>query len=783
LFIFSETSGSSIYDYVGDALPGTINGTPARTELGPIGGTLQLNYPSTAYGDIATAFDTAFTAPFTMAICYKINATLDAGGTGYIMYFNNNGGSSFIGIHSPGPGNAYHGINSALGLQSKTTSLIQAGEWTWVFVYIDPSAGTGTFLDQAFGEQDFTFTAGTITSLANAWFPRRGSGTMPVEYGVIATWDRKLTLAEARGFIYDLPNQYQIATIATGGTVPRNESDRYSDFINVKDYGAKGDGSTDDRAAIQSAYDVAANKIVVFPKSTGSYNISSTILVRDGTVSWGLGGNGQFNTSDTNQPTVRMTGSVTNAIFAPYDTTTAWDNAEFHNLKMLGNGNTEVGIHGYRMNYAKITRNLITNCKRGIIIDAGSSYAAYFNKIEDNKIAYNLVEDITLRNAANVNWIVNNTLIGTPSMISLTNSTTGCVIAENAIQGAVSPISTNGIYVASGSHTISDNWIEALDVGINISSSAQATIRGNHYGGNVTNTVVNASFQMSRSEFEPTATSAASQFIRHDGGLQFVSHWTSTVDQYLWNVVRPVAYQTTNISYMIGYSNNPASLHRFIWANNGAASDYVDHLTGDFVSALAGGKLYLYDTPMRRNSDGVISTWNFGVDTNLTINGASYHIERDPTTGPSGASGYGSFFAGTDNRPYYKNDAGTITPLGTTYNTNIVGLAMGDMTTTITTGNNLAYWIAPYDGTIVGAFGTVFTVSSGGTPTIDIHKNGSTILSTKITIDVGERSSATGTPAVFTSTTFSAGDLFTFDIDVAGTGAVGPQINMAWTRR
>ena len=44
---------------------------------------------------------------------------------------------------------------------------------------------------------------------------------------------------------------------ATGGTVPRSFADRASDVVNVKDFGAYGDGIHDDYAAIQAALDFA----------------------------------------------------------------------------------------------------------------------------------------------------------------------------------------------------------------------------------------------------------------------------------------------------------------------------------------------------------------------------------------------------------------------------------------------------------------------------------------------------------------------------------------------
>lgn len=67
---------------------------------------------------------------------------------------------------------------------------------------------------------------------------------------------------------------------ATGSTTARTLKERFADQINVKDFGAKGDGVTDDTAAIQAAFTAVASSsrkggTVVLPR--GEYRISSTI--------------------------------------------------------------------------------------------------------------------------------------------------------------------------------------------------------------------------------------------------------------------------------------------------------------------------------------------------------------------------------------------------------------------------------------------------------------------------------------------------------------------------
>lgn len=64
-----------------------------------------------------------------------------------------------------------------------------------------------------------------------------------------------------------------IPVIAEGSDVPRMLKDRFADVVSVKDFGAKGDGVTDDTEAIQAAVDTT--KSIFFPP--GKYRVTSTI--------------------------------------------------------------------------------------------------------------------------------------------------------------------------------------------------------------------------------------------------------------------------------------------------------------------------------------------------------------------------------------------------------------------------------------------------------------------------------------------------------------------------
>jgi hypothetical protein len=68
------------------------------------------------------------------------------------------------------------------------------------------------------------------------------------------------------------------AITATHSTQPRLLRDRFADTINVKDYGAKGDGTTDDTAAVQGAWAAAeaAGTGLEFPQ--GNYSVNTIAL-------------------------------------------------------------------------------------------------------------------------------------------------------------------------------------------------------------------------------------------------------------------------------------------------------------------------------------------------------------------------------------------------------------------------------------------------------------------------------------------------------------------------
>ena len=119
-------------------------------------------------------------------------------------------------------------------------------------------------------------------------------------------------------------------------------------------------------------------------------------------------------------------------------------------------------------------------------------------------------------------------------------------------------------------------------------------------------------------------------------------------------------------------------------------------------------------------------------------------------------------------------DSGEASGLKYTENTTSFILACSDETTAISdTGTVLTFYM-PYDYTVTAVRASLTTTSSSGTPTIDINDGGTTILSTKITIDAGDLlSTDSATQPVIDDPDLADEAKITIDVDVTGTDATG----------
>ncbi|MEP6743830.1 MAG: hypothetical protein ABJB61_15140 [bacterium] len=106
-----------------------------------------------------------------------------------------------------------------------------------------------------------------------------------------------------------------------------------------------------------------------------------------------------------------------------------------------------------------------------------------------------------------------------------------------------------------------------------------------------------------------------------------------------------------------------------------------------------------------------------------------------------------------------------------------IGLVSSDETTALTTGAAKITFRMPYAFTVTGIRSSVNTASSSGLVTVDINEGGTSILSTKLSIDANEKTSQTAaTPSVISDSVLADDAEITVDIDAAGTGAKGLKV-------
>ncbi len=107
-----------------------------------------------------------------------------------------------------------------------------------------------------------------------------------------------------------------------------------------------------------------------------------------------------------------------------------------------------------------------------------------------------------------------------------------------------------------------------------------------------------------------------------------------------------------------------------------------------------------------------------------------------------------------------------------------IGAACSDETTALTTGTNKVRFRMPYAMTLTAVRASLTTAQTGGSIiTIDINENGTSILSTKITIDDNETTSTTAAiPPVISDSALGDDSIITVDIDQVGTSPAGLKV-------
>lgn len=142
----------------------------------------------------------------------------------------------------------------------------------------------------------------------------------------------------------------------------------------------------------------------------------------------------------------------------------------------------------------------------------------------------------------------------------------------------------------------------------------------------------------------------------------------------------------------------------------------------------------------------------------------------------------GSYIYDSNGMPWLKLDDGPSKNVIAVF-LDTLTVSIGDETTPITTGNGKIVFPFPYAATMLDIRASLNVVSTSGIPTFDINEAGTTILSTKLTIDQDEKNSiSAATPLVISDAAIADYAEMSIDVDVSGTGAKGAKLTFYFYR-
>ena len=122
-----------------------------------------------------------------------------------------------------------------------------------------------------------------------------------------------------------------------------------------------------------------------------------------------------------------------------------------------------------------------------------------------------------------------------------------------------------------------------------------------------------------------------------------------------------------------------------------------------------------------------------------------------------------------------------LTQIATAAKTECIAIAISDEATALEAGTAKATFHMPYAFTLTGIKAGVTTAPAGSVLTVDVNEAGATILTTKLTIDAGEKtSSSAATAAVIggAGPALAADALMTVDIDGVGSSTAGAGLKL-----
>lgn len=258
------------------------------------------------------------------------------------------------------------------------------------------------------------------------------------------------------------PNPALAAITATGSTTARSVQDRFADVVNVKDFGAVGDGVADDTAAIQAALDAASG--VFFPN--GDYLITAPLDLNTGNYLSGVFF-GSTITSTHNGAALRGKGVTPST-----GTNVRRYSGGGINLRLIGptsSQSSSIALDMRGCSGFKWTNLIVMDYATGV--RQGDNYSTYYNE-------YRAVDMIDVGIGYNSTALANENLVDGGRVTTCTTGTIDAENSHNKYMGVSIENFTTGHLInspASVGTTFITSRLENGTTGISIHSTSQGT--------------------------------------------------------------------------------------------------------------------------------------------------------------------------------------------------------------------------------------------------------------------------------------------------------------------
>lgn len=253
------------------------------------------------------------------------------------------------------------------------------------------------------------------------------------------------SLLEAEGFVYEVAasgaSDHHITTAGGVKLYVKAGDGGY----NVKAFGATGDGTTDDTAAIQKALNEVAH--IWFP--VGTYRVTSTLTADKSSLK--MFGEGEY------AAVIKADAAHSGGILLDLgNTTTSRYGNEIRNLGL--DGNNVASLKGIRLRRINNQSKIVHNHIQGFDIAIEADSLALANVCAFNKFGLPRINTINIKliDTAGNSWrIQNNYFAG--GQIYLNNSMTDVELSGNAFDGSTQ-IYTDGVSGPRGCHIFSNRF-------------------------------------------------------------------------------------------------------------------------------------------------------------------------------------------------------------------------------------------------------------------------------------------------------------------------------------